>query len=950
MAPVAAPPLPSPPVSSAAAILADHYRVAGETHRRLLAVMAQAHEDFLASRRRSVMLLAERTGAAPVPATAPTATAPTEMEPGRALPAVSVPTARSQPAASVRNSAANAVSPPTVPASTRPAASALAGSAARVTTGRSDRREPCGPALNRAELEQSVVGPVAPLLGPMFADLDVLDRRIRLPAPPLLLADRVLGIEAEPGSLGTGTIWTETEVRADSWYLDSCGRMPAGLMAESGQASLLLLSWLGADRLARGERVYRLLGCEVTFHGALPRPGETLRYEVQIDGHESFGAIPLFLFHCDCFSGDEPRLSITAGQAGLFTPAELAGGRGLPWEPASHPPPAGGVVDPPAVPGWRRAYGPEQVRAFAEGRPADCFGPGWEPTRAHVRTPRIADGRGRFLDEVSVFDPSGGPWGRGYLRGEMRVSPEAWFFAAHFPNDPCMPGTLMAEGCFQAMSFYLAACGYTVDRDGWRFEPVPGVPYSMQYRGQVIPRNRVMQYEVFVIELIAGPEPTLVADVLCTVDGLKACHGSGVRMRLVPDWPLDHWRHSGPPVVQRTGTATALPALAGLVGHHETAPVARVGEFAFDYPAMLACAWGKPSEAFGPPYARFDNHRHLARLPGPPFHFMSRVTSADGSPWELRPGTGVVVEYDVPREAWYFEQNDSPVMPLAVLMEVALQASGWLAAYVGSALDSDTDLYFRNLDGTATITREIGPDTRVLAVRTRLTSVSHDRSTIIETFETACFADGAPVLTLTTVFGFFPRSAFDNQVGISVSDEERALLAGGSTFAVDLALRPDTYFGGSLRLPGAMLLMIDRITGYWPDGGSAGIGRLRAEKDVDPGEWFFKAHFFQDPVQPGSLGVQAICQLIQFYAIERCLAAGMRRPRFEPVLPDSPVSWKYRGQVTARNKKVTVDVDILEVSESGGHRHVVADGWLWADDVCIYHIEKLGVGIVEADG
>ena len=41
--------------------------------------------------------------------------------------------------------------------------------------------------------------------------------------------------------MGTGTIWTETDVRADSWYLDTTGRMPAGIMIEAGQADLLLI-------------------------------------------------------------------------------------------------------------------------------------------------------------------------------------------------------------------------------------------------------------------------------------------------------------------------------------------------------------------------------------------------------------------------------------------------------------------------------------------------------------------------------------------------------------------------------------------------------------------------------------------------------------------------------------------------------------------------------------
>lgn len=80
-----------------------------------------------------------------------------------------------------------------------------------------------------------------------------------------------------------------------------------------------------------------------------------------------------------------------------------------------------------------------------------------------------------------------------------------------------------------------------------------------------------------------------------------------------------------------------------------------------------------------------------------------------------------------------------------------------------------------------------------------------------------------------------------------------------------------------------MLLMLDRVTGYWPAGGPKGLVPLRAEKTVDVDEWFFKAHFFQDPVQPGSLGVEALCQLLQFYMLENGMGDGITNPRFETV-------------------------------------------------------------------
>jgi len=63
-------------------------------------------------------------------------------------------------------------------------------------------------------------------------------------------------------------VWTETDVREDSWFLHR-GFMPAGIMIEAGQADLFLISYLGVDALNQGRRRYRLLGCELTYHGSL---------------------------------------------------------------------------------------------------------------------------------------------------------------------------------------------------------------------------------------------------------------------------------------------------------------------------------------------------------------------------------------------------------------------------------------------------------------------------------------------------------------------------------------------------------------------------------------------------------------------------------------------------------------------------------------------------------
>ncbi|MFC9947202.1 beta-ketoacyl synthase N-terminal-like domain-containing protein [Streptomyces pratensis] len=810
--------------------------------------------------------------------------------------------------------------------------------------------------FDRAQLEHLASQPVSALFGPRFAAQDAYGLQTRMPGPPMLLADRVTGIDAVPAALAdlgpehaTGTIRTETDVRLDSWYLDPTGRMPAGLMIEAGQADLLLISWLGIDLLNRGERAYRLLGCEMTYHGSPPQARETVRYEIHIDRHARHDGIRLFFFHYDCYVGDELRLSVREGQAGFFTKAELDGADGVRWDPASRPPSEDVPHDPPAVRCARSSFTAEQVLAFAAGRPADCFGPGWDITRSHVRSPRPDGGRLLLLHEVTEFDPAGGPWGHGYLRAETPVSPDDWFFEGHFTNDPCMPGTLMLQAGLQAMAFYLTALGLTVARDGWRFEPAAEQPCTARCRGQATPDSRLIVYEVFVRGVSDGPEPTLYADVLGTVDGVRAFHGENVALRLVPDWPLSHWRQLGGHMEQTSGTPVPLARLGGLVGHHETKAVVEADGLAFDYPSLLACAWGKPSEAFGAAAQVFDGTRRIARLPGPPYHFMTRIVSLEGPQRGMRQGSRVVAEYDVPDRVWYFEQNGHQVMPFAVLMEIALQPCGWLAASVGCPLSAEIDLLFRNLDGRGTVTGEITPATRTVRTEAELTSLSRTGDMTIVSFTVRCFADGEEVFTLSTVFGYFPSSAFDHQVGLPVPESDRAALDAPCERAVDLTTRPARYFAGEAGLPGPMLLMIDRITGYWPEGGSAGLGRLRSEKDVDAGEWFFKAHFFQDPVQPGSLGIEAMCQLLRFYLIERGLTARVPRPRFEPVMPGHEVVWKYRGQITPDNRLIRIDLEILEAAEDARGPYAVAEARLWGDGICLYHVRGLGVRVV-SDG
>ena len=775
--------------------------------------------------------------------------------------------------------------------------------------------------FDRQDLEIHASGRISDIFGAEFAPQDQYPRQVRMPEPPLLLVDRVTEIDAERGAMEkTGVMWTETDVRDDAWYLHR-GRMPVGITVEAGQADLMLISWMGADFKNRGERVYRLLGCELTFHGQLPQPGETLEYEIHIDEHARQGETRIFFFHYDCFVDGELRLSMRHGQAGFFSDEELANSDGVLWTPDDIEAPSTPGAGPAHTPRAMR-FGKDQIQAFADGRLLDCFGEGFERAATHTSTPTIQGGDMLFLDEIESFDPDGGPHGRGYLRAVQDISPQTWFFDGHFKNDPCMPGTLMLEGCVQAMSFYLTGLGYTLERDGWRFEPAQEQPCAMRCRGQVTPTSKQVVYELFVRHIDDGPQPTLVADLLCTVDGLKAFHCEGLGLRLVPDWPLQ-WHPEW---------------IDDMVAKNENhgRPVATVDGFAFDQAALMACTLGRPSKAFGDMYRPFDSARRAPRLPNPPYLFMSRIAEIDAAKGAMEKNSRVVAEYDVPGDAWYFDDGNSGSMPFCALMEVGLQPCGWLASYVGCALSSDEELFFRNLDGTGTVFGEVTPEASLLRTESTLKSISRSGSMIIVSFDVDTYADDILVFSMDTVFGFFPAAALAQQDGLATGDEVRQRLQESSKETLDASL-PDLDDS---------LAMFDRITGWWPEGGEKGLGRLRSEQDVDPGAWYFRSHFFQDPVQPGSLGVEAMLQLLQKYMLATGMDEGVKNPRFEPLLTDRATTWKYRGQVVPENEHVTLDMEITERSETGTARpYAVATASLWVDGTRIYEVRDLGMRI-----
>jgi len=400
----------------------------------------------------------------------------------------------------------------------------------------------------------------------------------------------------------------------------------------------------------------------------------------------------------------------------------------------------------------------------------------------------------------------------------------------------------------------------------------------------------------------------------------------------------------------------------------------------FSREKILAFAIGNPSGAFGDRYREFDTEREIARLPGPPYFFMDRVSKADAKPWEMVAGGWIESQFDMPCDGWYFRAAHTDYLPFSILLEIALQPCGWLAAYAGSALKSRERLFFRNLGGEAQIFQPVQRDRNeadepgfiTLTMRSRMTSVSHAGGIIIQNFDMEVLKGDQNIYKGKTNFGFFTGQSLSNQTGIKKSDlhyipsDSEINTLNTLTEKGDIPIEypftlqdhgpltpDDTNEDREINLtegmPSKALRMVDTIDLILPVGGKYGKGFIKGSKNVNPDEWFFKAHFYQDPVCPGSLGVESFLQIIQFYA----LTLWKYDPAtHEMVMAPHTHKWIYRGQITPLSRKIEVCAHIRKIYESFNeadkhhHNRLTADGLLYVDGLCIYQMENFSMTLL----
>nr|WP_228290890.1 beta-ketoacyl synthase N-terminal-like domain-containing protein [Shewanella cyperi] len=867
--------------------------------------------------------------------------------------------------------------PTPTPAAPAPATPAVAPQAAT---------KPC--IWNYQDLVQYAEGDIAPVFGPDYAIIDSYRRRVRLPTTDYLLVSRVTKLNARLGEFKPSSMTTEYDIPVDAPYLVD-GQIPWAVAVESGQCDLMLISFLGIDLENKGERVYRLLDCTLTFLDDLPRGGDTLRYDISINNFARNGDTLLFFFSYECFVGDRLILKMDGGCAGFFTDAELADGKGVirtedelkarrfaeankrSFAPLLH------------CPESRFDY--QRLSHLLSGDVAACFGPSHD---LGYQQPSLCFASEKFLmiEEVSKVDTRGGAWGLGLIEGHKRLEPDHWYFPCHFKDDPVMAGSLMAEGCGQLLQFYMLYLGLHKHTQNGRFQPLAQAPQKVRCRGQVLPQSNRLTYRMEVTDIGLTPSPWAKANIEIILDGKVVVDFQNLGVELKED--NDCTRYSGNDSHQAP-VSGASPALlegrqasvnAPLMTHEAdlnaspikgVVPVKHIpapptpdcakgytnrtpDTLPFTPWHMFEFATGNIENCFGPEFAVY---RGLIppRTPCGDLQLTTRVVDVKGKRGDFKAPASCIGEYEVPPRAWYFSENSHPArMPYSILMEIALQPNGFISGYMGTTLGfPGLELFFRNLDGEGKLIKNIDLRGKTISNDSRLLSTVMSGTNIIQTFSFALAADGEPFYEGKAVFGYFKAEALTHQLGLDngrtttpwYQAENAAPDVSYDLRDTGCALYRAAPGKAHLRLPGGRLNFVDTVK-LVRRGGKAGLGYAYGERAIDPSDWFFRFHFHQDPVMPGSLGVEAIIELLSSFALDAGLGEGFANPRFNHCL--STVKWKYRGQISPLNKQMSLELHVTAIEREPGRVTLKADAWLAKDGLRIYEITDLALAIEEA--
>ena len=159
------------------------------------------------------------------------------------------------------------------------------------------------------------------------------------------------------------------------------------------------------------------------------------------------------------------------------------------------------------------SFGYEDLLACARG---ELFGEG----NAQLPAPPML-----MFDRITEVSEEGGEFDKGFIRAELDIKPDLWFFPCHFIGNPVMPGCLGLDALWQMTGFFL----------GWLGLPGKGMALStgeVKFKGMVTPKTKLVEYGVDFKRVMRGRLVLGIADGWLKADGDPIYKATDLRVGL----------------------------------------------------------------------------------------------------------------------------------------------------------------------------------------------------------------------------------------------------------------------------------------------------------------------------------------------------------------------------------------------------------------------------------
>ena len=162
----------------------------------------------------------------------------------------------------------------------------------------------------------------------------------------------------------------------------------------------------------------------------------------------------------------------------------------------------------------KNSYSYDELINCGEGK---LFGPG----NAKLPLPPML-----MFDRITEINDDKGAFKKGYLKAELDIKKNLWFFDCHFKEDPVMPGCLGLDAMWQLVGFFL----------GWIGNPGKGRALgvgTVKFTGEVLQNIKLVKYEIDMKKIMSPGGTTVgLANGMVLADDKKIYSADNLKVGL----------------------------------------------------------------------------------------------------------------------------------------------------------------------------------------------------------------------------------------------------------------------------------------------------------------------------------------------------------------------------------------------------------------------------------